>query len=64
MKITIDFSKLPSDVALFLAQSFDEHLDAIGDSLSVALALGEPERQMIRDELIGVLAAHIDPYLT
>lgn len=61
--IEINISSLPSDVALWLAQSQDEHIDAIANSVAVALDLDEPERQIINDELVGKIAKLIDSYM-
>src|SRR6266511_1173577 len=60
--IKFDFSKLPSDVALFLTQQ--EHTAELARSLSRIMRLDEPERQFIHDEIVGAVAEVVDNYLT
>jgi uncharacterized protein (DUF2267 family) len=60
-RIEVDFSKLPSEVALFLSQQ--EHTRALADALARIMRLGDDERQMLRDELIGAVAEVVDGHL-
>lgn len=59
--ITIDFSKVPSDTALFLAQN--EHTEELAHELARVMRLESPERQFIHDELVGTIAESIDSHL-
>ena len=59
--ITIDFSNLPSDTALLLAQQRNT-LDLATD-LANATRLDDEDRQLLRDELIGTVAEAVEAYL-
>lgn len=60
--IKFDFSDLPSDTALFLAQE-SHHADELADEMSRCMRLGEVDRSILRDEIIGVTAKTIEGYL-
>jgi len=59
--IEIDFSNLPSDVALFLSRQ--EHTRELADALARIMRLGDEERQILRDELVGAVAEVVDGHL-
>lgn len=59
--ITLDFSHLPSDVALLLSQS--EHTEQLAQELARCMGLPEPERQFIHHELVGAVAEIVDGHL-
>lgn len=59
--ITLDFSKLPSDVALVLSQS--PHTEGLAREIGRCLNLREPERQIIEQELVGAIAEVVDGHL-
>jgi hypothetical protein len=59
--ITLDFSKIPGDVALFLSQN--EHVEELARQLSRCMGLPEPEQQLIHQELVGAVAEVIDGHL-
>jgi hypothetical protein len=59
--IKVDFSKLPSDAAFFLAHQ--EHTAALGGHLANSIGLQEPERTCLRDELVGTVAKLVDQHL-
>jgi hypothetical protein len=60
-KITLDFSNLPSDVALVLSRQ--QHTrDLVGD-LSGAMSLGPDDRELLHQELVGSVAKVVDDYL-
>lgn len=59
--ITVDFSNVPSDLALFLSQS--EHTEGLAQELARCLALPEPERHFVHHELVGAIAEIVDGHL-
>jgi hypothetical protein len=59
--ITVDFSNVPSDVALLLSQQ--ENTERLARDLARTMRLPDPERQFIHDELVGVIAEVIDGHL-
>jgi hypothetical protein len=59
--INIDFSDLPSDVALVLSQQ--EHTTLLAEGLARCMRLDDAERQLIRYELVGAVAEVVDDYL-
>jgi len=59
--ITIDFSNIPGDLALFLSQS--EHTERLAQELARCMGLPEPERQFIHHELVGAVAEIVDGHL-
>ena len=61
VKINIDFSKLPGDVALLLAQQ--EHTEHLARDLANAMRLDDPERQFLHDEIVGSVAKILEKYL-
>ncbi len=61
LNFNIDPAGLPSDVSLVLAQH--PAVDQLRNSLARALNLDEAHQQIIRDEIVGVLAGLVDSYL-
>ena len=59
--ITVDFSKLPNDVALLLSQGV--HTEELARELSRTMNLPAPERQIIEQELVGAIAEVVDGHL-
>jgi hypothetical protein len=59
--ITVDFSSVPSDVALFLSQN--ERTEQLAQELARCMGLPEPERQFIHHELVGAVAEIVDGHL-
>lgn len=59
--IKVDFSNLPSDVALLLSQQ--EHTELLAADLARVISLDEPDRQLIHDEIVGAVAEIVDKYL-
>jgi hypothetical protein len=60
-KIGVDFSDLPSDLALFLSQQ--EETARLAQGLARVLCLPDAERQLIHQELVGSVAEAIDGYV-
>jgi len=60
--IELDFSNLPSDVALLLSQQ--QHTKDLADDLARVLKLGEDGCQLIHQEIVGSVARVVDDYLT
>jgi hypothetical protein len=58
----LDFSNVPSEVAIFLSDNSDA-LNQFADSLTVALRLNSHDSQVFRDSLVGVAADLVDQYL-
>lgn len=61
LNFNIDPAGIPSDVSLVLAQH--PAVDQLRNSLARALNLDEANQQIIRDEIVGVLAGLVDSYL-
>ena len=61
MKIDVDFSKLPSDVALVLSQQ--QHTQALADDLARVLRLDAGEGDLIHQEIVCAVAEIVDGYL-
>ena len=61
MKITLDFSNLPGEVAMFLSEQ--QHTRDLSDARSRILSLGPEEHQTIRDEILGCVAKTVEDYL-
>ena len=59
--ITVDFSKIPGDLALFLSQN--EHTEELARELARMMGLPEPESQFIHHELVGAIAEVVDGHL-
>lgn len=59
--ITLDFSSLPGDVALFLSQN--AHTEALAQEMARCMHLPLPERQIIEQELVGAVAEIVDKHL-
>jgi hypothetical protein len=59
--IKLDFSKLPSDVALVLSQQ--QHTQDLADDLSRVMGLGWDGREVIHQEIVGSVAKVVDEYL-
>jgi hypothetical protein len=60
-EIKIDFSNLPSDVALVLSQQ--QYTRDLVDDLSRVMTLPPDDRELLRQEIIGAVAAVVDDYL-
>ena len=59
--IELDFSDLPSDVALLLSQQ--QHTQNLADDLARVMRLQEDDRQLIHQEIVGTVAKIVDGYL-
>ena len=57
----IDFSKLPSDVALLL--SHQQHTQNLAEDLARVMDLDFDHRQLIHQEIVGAVAEIVDGYL-
>jgi hypothetical protein len=60
-KINLDFSHLPSDVALLLTQQ--QHTQNLADGVSRCMSLPPDERELIHQEIVGTVAKVVDEYL-
>lgn len=60
-EIHFDFSKLPSDVALFLGQQ--TFTDDLAKGLAAAMGLDYEQMSTFRDSLVGAVARVVDDYL-
>jgi hypothetical protein len=60
-RIRIDFSNVPSTVAIELSKT--AHTDSLAKHLASVLELDQVESQMIRDCLIGATAEIVDLFL-
>jgi hypothetical protein len=60
-KITLDFSNLPSDVALVLSQQ--QYTQDLADDLSRVMKLQPDSRELIHQEIVGAVAEIVDRYL-
>ncbi len=59
--IKVDFSSLPSDVALLLSQQ--EHTEFLAADFARVMSLDEADRQLIHDDIVGAVAEIVDKYL-
>jgi hypothetical protein len=59
--IALDFSNLPSDVALLLSQQ--QHSQDLADDLARCMSLAPDDRQLIHQEIVGSVARIVDEYL-
>jgi hypothetical protein len=59
--LEIDFSDLPGEVAVFLSRQ--DHTRELADALARIMRLGDEERQILRDELVGAVAGVVDGHL-
>ncbi len=57
----VDFSKLPSDVALFLSQQ--EHTQVLADGLAAPMRLNLEDRDLLHQEIVGAVAEIVGRYL-
>lgn len=60
-QIEYDVSDVPGDVALALSQQ--GLADALARSLARDMRLGHVDAELFRQELVGVIAKQVDPYL-
>ena len=60
-EIEIDFSNLPSEVAILLSRQ--RHTRELADALARIMRLEDEERQLLRTELIGAVAEVVDGHL-
>ena len=60
-KITLDFSNIPSDVALVLSQQ--QHTRDLVDDLSRVMKLDATNRDLLNQEIVGGIAKVLDDYL-
>lgn len=59
--IIVEFSGVPSDTAIAIAQN--QHTESLGELLADTLGLNEyADREILNDEIVGVLAKLIDSY--
>lgn len=61
MSIELDFSNLPSDVALLLSQQ--QHTADLAADLARCMSLPDDHRQLIHQEIVGAVAKVVDEYL-
>ena len=61
-RILIDFSSVPSDSALVIAQN--RMTEELASSLAHSLGLDHIDRDLLEQELVGVIAGTIDRYLS
>lgn len=61
MRIELDFSKLPSDVALVLSRQ--QHTLDLANDLAGCMSLRDVDRQLLHQEIVGAVAAIVDEYL-
>ncbi len=59
--IKYDLSNLPSDVALLLSQQ--QYTRDLADDLAGCMSLGEDDRELIHQEIVGAVAEVVDEYL-
>ena len=57
----VDFSKLPSDVALVLSQQ--NYTEALADDLGTVMNLDFADRGTLHQEIVGSVAEIVDGYL-
>jgi len=60
-RIKLDFSDIPSDVALVL--STQQHVQELSDDLCRVMRLSYVGRELIRQEIVGSVAKVVDRYL-